>query len=39
MLMLEGMHRQTGDTYVNPIAMLKQIREVSNFFNLQRLIT
>ena len=31
MLKLEGMHRQTGETYVDPTAMLRQMREVSDF--------
>ena len=35
MLKLEGMHRQTGEEYVSPTAMLRQIREVSDFQNLQ----
>ena len=28
---LEGMHRQTGETYVDPTAMPRQMREVSYF--------
>ena len=31
MLKLEGMHRQTEETYVDPTAMLRQMREVSDF--------
>ena len=31
MLKLEGMRRQTEKTYVDPIAMLRQMREVSDF--------
>ena len=31
MLKLEGMHRQTGETYVDPTAMLRQMRDVSDF--------
>ena len=32
MLTLEGMHMQTGETCVDPMAMLRQMREVSEFF-------
>ena len=31
MLKLGGMHRQTEETYVDPTAMLRQMREVSDF--------
>ena len=31
MLKLEGMHRQAEETYVDPTAMLRQMREVSDF--------
>ena len=31
MLKLEGMHRQTEETYVDPTAMLRQMRDVSHF--------
>ena len=31
MLKLEGMHRQTGEVYVDPTAMLRQMREISDF--------
>ena len=30
MLKLEGLHRQTGEAYVDPTAMLRQMREVSD---------
>ena len=30
MLKLEGMHRQSGETYVHPTVMLRQMREVSD---------
>ena len=31
MLKLEEIHKQTGETYVDPTAMLRQMREVSDF--------
>ena len=38
MLRLEGMHRQTGEMYVDPIAMLRQMREVSDFATCNNLV-
>ena len=39
MLKLGKMHRQTGETFVDPTAMSRQMREVSDFYSVQPLTT
>ena len=39
MLKFGRMHRQTGERFVDPTAMSRQMREVSDFKNLQPLTT
>lgn len=36
---LEWVHRQTGDTFVDPTAIPRQMKEASNFYGLQSLTT
>ena len=37
MLKLRAMHRQTGKTFAGPTAMMRQMREISDFQSLQPL--